>query len=275
MNSSDSAHKRKVASFYDHISPLWLKLWGIHLHHGYWKTGLESKELAQEQLTSDLAKRAGIRSGTTILDVGCGMGGSSIWLAQEYGAKTVGISLSPSQVELATKTAKNKGVDSTFIVMDAESAEFSTCFDVVWSIEAVSHLSHPENFFRLASRCLKTGGRIALIDWFHSNDLTRKQEEAYITTIKNAMLVPAMTSMSRYSEFAERNGFKVIETEDISENVARSWDIGFEIISKPEIWKMAMKEGSTVLKFIRDIRLMRKGFSSKTFRYGVLIAQKI
>lgn len=245
------------------------------MHHGYWIDGTESKEYAQEQLTHYLARQVGITKGMSVLDVGCGMGGSSIMLARQYGAKTLGVTLSPSQVAIATKAAAKEEVDARFLVMDAEAAELPVSFDVIWTIEAVSHFSDPENFFRLASRALKPGGKIALIDWFQSDALTDEQEQSLIKSIKLEMLVPSMTTLSQYIEFAERNGFTVLESEDISENVAKSWDIGFKIASQPEVWKLALKEGAIVLKFIKAIYLMRKGFSSKAFRYGVLIAQKI
>jgi len=105
MITTDEKHKNEVKEFYDVTSPFWRDLWGIHVHHGYWKTGKESKEIAQNQLTEELAERVGIRNGMNILDVGCGMGGSSIWLAKKYNAQTIGITLSPVQVDIATKTA--------------------------------------------------------------------------------------------------------------------------------------------------------------------------
>src|SRR5215470_3061151 len=50
-----------------------------------------------------LADKAGITTGTRVLDAGCGMGGSSVWLATERGAEVVGITISPNQVGLANR----------------------------------------------------------------------------------------------------------------------------------------------------------------------------
>lgn len=274
MINTNEKHKNEVKDFYDATSPFWRDLWGIHVHHGYWKTGKESKEIAQNQLTEELAERVGIKDGMRILDVGCGMGGSSIWLSKKYNAKTIGITLSPIQVDMATKTAIKEKVDSKFIVMDAENATFDYPFDIIWTIEAVSHFSNPENFFILASKVLKPGGKIALIDWFQSEDLNEKQEKEIIKPIKDAMLVPSMTSRENYIKFASKYGFKIIATEDISEKVSKSWDIGMGIIANPNLWKLALKKGKMFVDFLKAVDLMRKGFSSKTFRYGILIAEK-
>ena len=83
-----------------------------------------------------------------------------------------------------------------------------------------------------------------------------------------------MTSRENYMRFAIKRGFKIIATEDISDKVSKSWDIGMDIIAKPSLWKMALKEGKKFVDFLKAIDLMRKGFSTKTFQYGILIVEK-
>jgi tocopherol O-methyltransferase len=73
--------KQKIIEHYEFVSPYYRALWGEHLHHGYWETGTETKEEAQLALTTLLAQAAQVRPGADILDVGCGFGGSSIYLA--------------------------------------------------------------------------------------------------------------------------------------------------------------------------------------------------
>jgi cyclopropane fatty-acyl-phospholipid synthase-like methyltransferase len=267
--------KKQIEHFYDAISPLWKELWGIHVHHGYWRTGKESKELAQEQLTEELAAHANIRPGARILDVGCGMGGSSIYLARTFHAETVGVTLSAVQAEIATKAAKKAGVNSTFMVLDAEKAKFDKPFDVVWSIEAVSHFNNPESFFRLCGKVLKPGGVIAVMDWFEAGGLSDAQSRKFIAPIRRAMLVPSMTTRVEYLRFAARHGFTVTFTGDISDKVSKSWDLGMEIVARPRVWKAAMQQGKMLVDFLKGVDAMRKGFSTKSFEYGILIVQKM
>src|SRR5215831_14618262 len=93
--------KDKIREHYDRISPYYRALWGEHIHHGYWIRGDESKETAQIQLIEHLAQAAAIPGGAKILDVGCGFGASSIYLARKYGAEATGITISQVQVEMA------------------------------------------------------------------------------------------------------------------------------------------------------------------------------
>src|SRR5690349_20008757 len=82
--------KRKIVEHCDLVSPYYQSLWGDNIHHGYWIRGDESKEVAQVQLTDHLAQLAGIQAGSSILDIGCGFGGSSIHLAQKYKVSATG-----------------------------------------------------------------------------------------------------------------------------------------------------------------------------------------
>ncbi len=93
--------KQKIRDLYDRTSPYYQSLWGPHIHHGYWISGEETKETAQNQLIEHVARAAGLEPSGKILDVGCGFGGSSIYLAKKYGAEATGITISPIQVEMA------------------------------------------------------------------------------------------------------------------------------------------------------------------------------
>ena len=83
MATTRANDKEKVREHYDRMSPYYHSLWGEHIHHGYWIRGDESKETAQVQLIEHLARAAGIPQGAKILDVGCGFGASSIYLARK------------------------------------------------------------------------------------------------------------------------------------------------------------------------------------------------
>ena len=72
---------------------------GERIHHGLWIRGDESKQTAQVQLIEHLAQAAEIAPGARILDVGCGFGATSIYLARKVGAAATGIAISQVQVK--------------------------------------------------------------------------------------------------------------------------------------------------------------------------------
>src|SRR6202795_2746335 len=179
-----SNDKHKIIEHYDVVSPYYRSLWGEHLHHGYWIRGDESKEKAQLQLIEHLAQLAGIKRGADILDVGCGFGASSLYLAKHYGATVTGITISPVQVQMATQSAEAKGLDVKFMLMDAEAMTFQKQFDVLWSVESISHYQNLEKFFASAAKLLKPGGCFAITDWFKKENLTRAETRKYIEPIE-------------------------------------------------------------------------------------------
>src|ERR1700675_1262661 len=132
-----SNDKHKIIEHYDVVSPYYRSLWGEHLHHGYWIRGDESKEKAQLQLIEHLAQLAGIKRGADILDIGCGFGASSLYLAKHYNATVTGITISPVQVEMAIQAAAVQRLDAKFFLMDAEAMHFHIQFDVPWFVESI------------------------------------------------------------------------------------------------------------------------------------------
>src|SRR3989338_5472207 len=173
-------NKNKVQEHYDFVSTYYNSLWGIHIHHGYWQTGKETKEEAQENLTKLLIDRGGFQEHQRILDVGCGIGGSSIYLAKNLKANVTGITISPIQIEMAYKNALKEKVNIDFKLMDAEDMNLKKEFDIIWSVEALSHLNDQKTFFKNASKLLLKNGKFAIIDWFKKENLSTEDENQFI-----------------------------------------------------------------------------------------------
>lgn len=266
--------KEKIRDFYDMVSSHFQDLWGEHLHHGYWVRGDETKERAQIQLIDHLAQIANILPGHTILDVGCGTGASSIYLAKNYKAEATGITISPVQVDLARKAAAAAGATATFHLMDAEAMKFEKTFDVVWSVESISHYQDIAAFFKSAARSLKPNGTFAVIDWFKKPNLGLAEYKQKIVPIEKGMLVELRT-MPEYVEWMAANNLKITRSEILNKQCAKSWDLGLDIIKNRSLWKFAATNGAMFVDFLKAFRAMRAGFASGDFVYGLVVAKKI
>jgi tocopherol O-methyltransferase len=266
--------KQRVREHYDMVSPYYQALWGEHIHHGYWIRGNESKEAAQLQLIERLAQIAGIRRRSSILDVGCGIGGSSIYLAKHYHAEVTGITTSPVQVAMAIRAASLQKVTAKFLLMDAEAMTFDEPFDVLWSIESISHYQDIPNFFCSAAKILKPGGIVAITDWFKEENLAHAEEKKFIAPIQQSMLVELHT-MEAYRTWLQAAGLRISQREILNQHCARTWDIGLGIIKDQKFWELASKQGPQFLTYLRGFRAMRAGFASGNFIYGLLVGRKI
>jgi tocopherol O-methyltransferase len=264
--------KDKVRDFYDRVSPYFQSLWGEHIHHGYWIQGDESKERAQIQLVEYLAEAAGIAPGSSILDVGCGLGGSSIYLAKRYNATATGITISPIQVEMANQAARKQGLRADFLLMDAEDMHFDHGFDVVWSIEAISHAEDLGRLFASAARLLKPGGTMAILDWFKKDNLSAREHEKFLRPVEAGMLAQLHT-MGEYQSLMRSNGLNIVKQEILNEHCAKTWDLSLDIIKDKALWGIAAKNGLEFVRFLRSFAAMRTAYASGHFVYGLLIAK--
>ena len=272
MASPRVNEKHKIIEHYDTVSPYYSSLWGQHIHHGYWVRGNESKETAQIQLMDHLAELADIKTGARILDIGCGFGGTSLYLAKKYSASTTGITISPVQVEMAKEAVAKSNLDASFLLMDAEEMQFAQPFDVLWSVESISHYHDPRKFFGSAVKFLKPGGCFALTDWFHKENLSPAEKREFIEPIEEGMMVE-LRGMDDYSNFLVSSGLRVVHRQDLTLNCAKSWDLGLGIIKDKTFWSLAVKLGAGFVTYLKAFHAMRAGFASGNFVYGLFIAK--
>jgi tocopherol O-methyltransferase len=265
--------KHKIIQHYDVASPYYHSLWGEHIHHGYWIRGDESKETAQIQLIEHLAQLANISPGARILDIGCGFGGSSLYLAKKYGASTTGITISPVQVQMAKEAAAKTNLDASFLLMDAEDMRFAQPFDVLWSVESISHYQDPRKFFASAAKLLKPGGCFALTDWFQKENISSADRRKFIEPIEKGMMVE-LRGMDEYDDFLESSDLHVLHRQDLTRNCAKSWDIGMDLIKGKSFWSVAAKLGTEFFTYMKAFHAMRAGFSSGNFVCGLFVAKK-
>jgi tocopherol O-methyltransferase len=266
--------KHRIIEHYDIVSPYYRALWGEHLHHGYWIRGNESKEEAQLQLIEHLAQLANVKPGSDILDIGCGFGASSLYLAKHYDATVTGITISSVQVEMATQAAAGKQIDAKFLLMDAEAMNFQKQFDVLWSVESISHYQNLDAFFASAAKLLKPGGSFAITDWFKKENLTRAETRRFIDPIERGMFVELQT-MDDYERFFISNGLQIMRREVLNENCAKTWDLCLDIIKDKNLWALAAKYGAHFVTYLKGFQAMRAGFASGNFVYGLFVTSGI
>jgi tocopherol O-methyltransferase len=218
---SFSALKDRIRHHYEVCSDYYYSLWGEHIHHGYFIHPSDTKEVAQTRLISLLLEKSALPTSITVLDVGCGIGGTSRYLAREKGCGVTGVTISRRQVEIATKSSAEEaslwsqeaeiltngsdgassngliklgklGGSVKFIELDAEKmGEYflNKKFDCVWISEAMSHLPNKALFFKNAATLLNPGGKLVVADWFKSEECSEAEMEADIKPIEGYSII--------------------------------------------------------------------------------------
>jgi tocopherol O-methyltransferase len=248
----------EIRQHYDVVTPYYRIFWGEHIHHGYWK-GRERPREAQENLIRMLSEFAGVARGDLVLDVGCGLGGTSLFLTREMNCITTGISISPVQVKSAQKAARRSALQGQthFVVADAARLPFSgPVFDVVWVVECSEHLENKEAFFQSLLPLLKAGGRIAAAAW------VRTEDHPLVDSVCKSFLCPGLATMEEYSGWIPNA--RVL---DVTERVTRTW----RICRTRALPFKFLPLSTTQREFVNGFRTIERAYSTGKMRY-VLVA---
>ncbi len=276
---------QNIQTFYDASSSLWENLWGEHMHHGFYGlTGTHQKDRQQAQvdLIDRLLDWAKIREAQQILDAGCGIGGSSLYLSDRYQATVQGLTLSPRQAARAMERAMAAGLSDRvhFQVADVLHTPFpDATFDFIWSMESGEHYPDKAQFFHESYRLLQPGGTLLMATWCHrstaslAGDLT-ESEQQHLEALYRVYHLPYVLSLPNYAHLAEHAGFTQIRTTDWSDAVAPFWDAVIASALQWEAIAGLWQAGWPTIQGALALGLMRWGFQRGLVRYGILAATK-
>lgn len=217
-----------VANYYDQTENHYRRFWKLEkslgLHYGIWSEGIKNLHDAITQTNNLLAKIGDIKSTDNVLDAGCGVGGSSIFLAKNIGCKVIGISLSEKQVITATDFAKQHGVGglASFKMMNYTATTFEdNSFDFVWAIESMQTAVDKADFLKEAKRILKPGGKIVIADCFKSSDYPFEKSKL-MKLMFNGWAVSDVLSLNEFVQKANQFGFTIAKEQDVTKEVSPS-----------------------------------------------------
>jgi cyclopropane fatty-acyl-phospholipid synthase-like methyltransferase len=219
-----SVRDKVVAYFRATTEDSYLANWSgdsLGFHFGLGDESTQSLSDSIRNTNEYLADKARIQAGTRVLDAGCGVGGSSIWLAKERGARVTGITIVDRQVELARAFALERGVAqlADFEERDMLSTGFpGASFDVVWCVESVCHVVDLDELARHAAFLLRDGGHFASIDLCGGEESNVERERVVCEGWAMAALRPPADIVAALG----RAGFEQIVSEDLTERAAMS-----------------------------------------------------
>ena len=176
------------------------KLWG----DGYLSPG-GPKEV--ERILGDV-----VLTNATVLDIGCGSGGITVSLVNEYGAKKVtGIDVETDVCEVALERVKKLYLQGSIDIVEVKPGNFpygDESFDVVFSKDSIVHIEKKEQLAKEIFRVLKPGGYFVGSDWLRSSDDAPSPEMLHYLKLED--LGFEMASPKRYRNALATAGFKNI-----------------------------------------------------------------
>lgn len=272
----------QIRHFYDTSTNLWLNTWGEHMHHGYYGPDGKTKknnQQAQADLISELLKWGEVGQPQTILDAGCGVGGSARVLSRLYDAQILGLTLSPVQAAAAKHYNKLDGLDSKVQVqvkdMLAIDANYGP-FDLVWSMESAEHIPDKKRLLEMFHSILRPGGKFLMATWCIRNEppFLSKSEKAILDKIEKWYHIPPMISIEKYRELATNLGFTSIKTEDWTVAVSPFWKAVMRSAISVKSFAGLLKAGKPAIRGAWAMQYMTKGYRMGTLKFGVIQGTK-
>ncbi len=174
----------EIEQYYDNAQILYNLFWSDKgLHYGFWDKKTKKLSDAIENTNRFVSKLLNLQKDDYVLDAGCGVGGSSFFMAENFGVKVIGITLSSKQIKQARRNAKKLHLDNlvSFEIMDFNKTRFKDeTFTNVFSIEGVCYAHNKPKFLKETYRLLRPSGKIVVVDGFLTRrDLTQKEKEIY------------------------------------------------------------------------------------------------
>ena len=229
-----SRNEAAIRRHYDSLSPWYLLFWGDHLHHGWFNTGEEKAREAQIEMLWQCVSMIRVRPAARVLDVGCGYGGTGIFLASELGCRVDGLSLSPKQLAVANKKAAAAKVRSKvrFRLQDAERFEYPCDhYDLVWTMESSEHFADKQRYFHQVNRTLRSDGRLLLAAW------TGSMASDSVRSVAEHFLCPEICTPDEYVEFIEAAGMQVQKLVNATSQVVPTWQMCLRRIGRFRLLK--------------------------------------
>ncbi len=261
-----------VARHYDELDVPYRRIWGEHVHHGYWRTGRESAAEAAEALVRLVAERLAPEPGQRWVDIGCGYGATAGWLAEQHGLEVTGFTLSQAQAAVG---ASRPGF--TCLVRDwLDNGLPDAAFDRAYAIESSEHMVDKARFFTEAGRVLKPGGRFVVCAWLEGEGATPRQVRHLLEPICREGRLPSMGSRPDYEALAASAGFQLLGYDDISREVRRTWTICLRrfagrLLTDREIRRLALTRAVESREFMLSLPRLILALRGGAMRYGVFV----
>ncbi|MQM21402.1 hypothetical protein Taro_054442 [Colocasia esculenta] len=280
----------EVQEFYQDSTTAWEKLWGDHMHHGFYDPAVtapsrDENRASLVRMLEEALRFAGVsdepeKGPKRIVDVGCGIGGASIYLAKRYGAQCEGINISPIQIERAQAHAAEEGLEDKvkFHLVDAMEQPFPDGhFDLVWCMETAEHMTDKEKFFGELVRVAASGATIVITSLCMRDPDEKSFTPEEVTLLKRlaeALHHGSWFTVPGYVKIAESFSLKDIKTADWSVNVLPFWPGVMQTAMTLEGSTMLLESGMAVIKSILMAPTTVECFKKKLINYSIITFRK-
>jgi len=219
--------RNDIRNYYDENTRLFLAFnnskQAQNIHRSLWtddaQTLEEALNVTNERIRAEIESVA--PTGARIADLGCGVGAGLFYIVPRLKepASALGMTLSPVQVHLANQFAKLNELGNQILFAEGDFTHVplkSEALDAIYSVEAVVHAQEPERYFQEASRLLRRGGKLIIVDDYQAARSLSPKETSWLNAYINGWHVPGVITVEQATLFAEQQHLHLLKNANLS-----------------------------------------------------------
>ena len=200
------------SEIYDDLDPLYRAIWGTSLHHGYWKSGKESAAEARENLIQEILTHW--QPSGQVADIGCGYGTLAQRLIHDYNCTVTACTSSEVQAAAIPPTPSLTVLTGHWLEQDLPPHSLDSAI----SLESASHFESFDVLLEKTHSFLKPGATWIISDWFSQDG-----NSPLLNHLAKTGNLPPWRTLDSFLNSAQKHGFTVSMTTDLSTGTARTW----------------------------------------------------
>jgi len=152
-------------------------------------------------------------------------------------------------------------------------------FDRAYAVESSEHMPDKQRFFNEAFRTLRPNGLFVVCAWLARDEPRRWEVRYLLEPICREGRLPGMGDEADYRQFAQRAGFRVLQVEDLSDQVSRTWWICVRralgrLATRPRYLRFLMDGHARNRVFAVTLLRIMIAYRTRSMRYCLLVFER-